>query len=319
MPVNGVADSAVTFLYRGFYGLVNANRNGLRFPIDPNYYRKLSFKMSSSAAGENVQVYWFHRPLGDPAGTGMGVKFLGNTTGGNQVYTSDMAVGTTSGEVWNSALVRGLRIDPNSIQTGTQVSFDWVRLTPMDGTPGAAMHTITWSGGSGTSTIDVVDSEGTVIAIASGVSGASYAWNYGVLPPGAYTLRVNRGGVTATRAFSINAPPILQVLDPDDKGGADWATDVLHNPWDMAGPPDVVAVERNQRELWQRRLPRRQQRVWRPGAYLLTTGNNGTPIDSKRYRYLSFDLRDRRRLRSRARLRRACLSGDRRPPPTAIR
>ena len=26
-------------------------------------------------------------------------------------------------------LVRGLRIDPNSGQTGQQISFDWIRLT----------------------------------------------------------------------------------------------------------------------------------------------------------------------------------------------
>src|SRR6185369_6823206 len=54
----GVADTSLAFLYRGFYGLVNPGRNGMRYPVDPNWYRKLSFKMSSGAVGENVQVYW---------------------------------------------------------------------------------------------------------------------------------------------------------------------------------------------------------------------------------------------------------------------
>ena len=33
-PSGGAPDSAVTFLYRGFYGLVNPGRNGMKFPID---------------------------------------------------------------------------------------------------------------------------------------------------------------------------------------------------------------------------------------------------------------------------------------------
>jgi hypothetical protein len=291
VPVNGAVDSAVTFFYRGFYGIINANRNGLRYPIDPNFYRKLSFKMSSSAAGENVYAYWFHRPLGDPGGQGLGNRFLGNTTGANQIFVNDLGVAGATGEAWNAAVVRGLRIDPNSAQTGAQVSFDWVRLTPADGAPGAAMHTITWSGGSGTSIIDVTDAAGTVMTIATGVTATSFAWNYGVLPPGAYTLRVRRGSATATQAFSINNPPILKVTDPDESGGADFATDVLRNPWDMAGAPDVLATSNVTSPSYSNGFFHgNSNTTGDPSVFLFGQGNNGTPIDSKRYRYLSFDL-----------------------------
>jgi hypothetical protein len=285
------ADAGLAFLYRGFYGLPNPGRNGVRFPIDPNAYRKLSFKMSSTAVGENVQLYWFHRSQGDPAGDGFGVRFAGATTGGEQVFVADMITANAGGEAWNSALVRGLRIDPNSGQTGQQISFDWIRLTAPDGAAGAAMHTISWTGGSGNSTIEVVDAGGAVITVATGVTGTSFAFNYGVLPPGAYTLRVRRGTAAAvTRAFSINNPPILRVTDPDESGGADYATDVLHNAWDMAGPPDVAATANVAAGSYSGGQFHATNTSGDAALIMLNASNNGTPIDSKRYRYLTFDL-----------------------------
>jgi hypothetical protein len=290
--IGGTADSSIAFLYRGFYGLVNPGRNGMKFPIDPNAYRKLSFKMSSTAAGENVQVYWYHRPLGDPAGVGFGMRFAGGTTGGEQIFSIDLADATNSGEPWNAALVRGFRVDPNSAQTGQQISFDWVRLTAADGAPGAAMHTITWTGGSGSATIDVIDAAGTVMPIASGITATSYAWNYGVLPPGSYTLRIRRGTSAAvTQAFRINAPPIVRLLNPDDTGGADYATDVLRNPWDMAGAPDVIFTSNIGGASYSGGFFHgTSNTTGDPSVFLLNQSNNGTPIDSRKYRYLSFDL-----------------------------
>jgi hypothetical protein len=286
----GAADSSIAFLYRGFYGLVNPGRNGMRFPIDPNAFRKLSFKMSSTAAGENVQIYWFHQPLGDPAGVGLGVRYAGNTSGGDQIFTVDLAAQTVSGEPWNSALVRGFRIDPNSIQTGQQVSFDWVRLTAADGAAAAAMHTITWSGGSGTSTIEVVDAAGTVMTIATGVTATSFAWNYGVLPPGAYTLRVRRGTAIASQAFSINNPPVLRVTDPDLSGGADFGNEVIGNAWDMSGPPDIVALQNATGSYSGNFFHGTSDTSGDPGLWFVNQINNARPIDSTKYRYLTFDL-----------------------------
>jgi hypothetical protein len=287
----GAVDSSIALLYRGFYSLVNPGRNGLRFPIDSNWYRKLSFKMSSGVAGETVQVYWYHRPTGDPAGDGIGLRYAGATTVGDQIFTVDLAAATVAGEPWNSALVRGFRIDPNSSQTGQQISFDWVRLTSADGTAGAAMHTITWTGGSGTTTIEVVDAAGTVMTVATGVTATSFAWNYGVLPPGAYTLRVRQGTApVATRAFSINALPVFRITDPDDTGGADFATDVLHNPWDMAGPPDIAGILNASGSYANSNFNGTSNASGDPVLYLLNGSNNSTPIDSKRFRYISFDL-----------------------------
>ncbi len=49
--------------------------------------------------------------------------------------------------------------------------------------------------------------------------------------------RLHRADASATPVSA----PIVQVLSPSDEGGADYAT-VSGNPWDMAGPDDVVST-----------------------------------------------------------------------------
>ncbi len=43
----GAADTSISFLHRGYWGLINPGKNGRNFPIDTNRYRKLAFRMSS--------------------------------------------------------------------------------------------------------------------------------------------------------------------------------------------------------------------------------------------------------------------------------
>ncbi len=71
------------------------------------------------------------------------------------------------------------------------------------------------------------------------VPSTGFNWNYGVLPPGNYRLRVRVGAAEAIQAFSINNPPAIRVTDPSRVTGEDYATSVLGNPWDMDGPEDV--------------------------------------------------------------------------------
>ena len=236
----------LSFLYRGFEDAINPGRTGLRYPVDPNVYKKIAFKMSSGPT-TNYQfprVYWFHRAfnLVDPA---FGVRFVGATDAGNtpstKIYEADLTQSLAGGAAWTTNLVRGLRIDLNTDQFGQQVFFSWVRLTRSDTDP-AAVHTpITWSAAGPTSTIDVVEADGTVLNVAN-VSGSSgtYDWKYGALPPGSYTLKITSGATISTQAFDINTPPSFTILDPDETGGDDFATTVLNNPWDMSDPADVV-------------------------------------------------------------------------------
>jgi hypothetical protein len=130
------------------------------------------------------------------------------------------------------------------------------------------------------------------------VSGSSFTWNYGVLPPGVYTLRVTRGGSVGNSTFRVNAPPTLQITDPDETGGQDFASSVLGNPWDMNDGGDIGTVAQD--HLISRTFSGGQFHgvsdgvpvaisqdgipVGDPIVYPLT--NNGV-VNTSRYRYLT--------------------------------
>jgi hypothetical protein len=230
-------------LQRPYYTTVNPGRTGRRFPIDPAVYSKLAFKMTSGSSNQFPRVYWFHNELGDPAGDASGSRLVPENNlpapSGTNIFVVDLnKTGSNyfNGVTWGAGAVKGFAMFPNSSQVGYPVQFDWVRLTPADTHPAVANLHITWTGTSSNVTIQVVDASNTTLTVATGVNGLSYDWNYGVLPPGAYTLKVG----TASRAFTINTPPSIQITDPDETGGDDFATAVLANAWDMADQHDVV-------------------------------------------------------------------------------
>ena len=140
---------------------------------------------------------------------------------------------------WAIGLVRGLRIDPNAFNAVENVFLYWIRLTPSANSPLAAKQTITWTG-SGAATITVRDnSDGSVFPVVSNLSANSYLWNYGVLAPGSYTLIVTNASGSGSATFSINNPPSIELTDPSVTSGADYATTVLGNPWDMSSAADI--------------------------------------------------------------------------------
>src|SRR5450759_686979 len=117
-----------------------------------------------------------------------------------------------------------------------------------------------------------------------------------ILPPGAYQLRVTTGSSSATTNFSINNPPLIQVIDPNATGGADdYATTVLGNPWDMnsaadiqitgsdhitgltfsPGPPSLLNATNTTND---------------PNITLLNQANNAVPIDTTKYRFLTYTM-----------------------------
>ena len=123
------------------------------------------------------------------------------------------------------------RLDTPSITTGSG--------SPRRQSPCCRHAADPWYGGSGTVDVQVLDAAGTPLTIATDFSGTSFNWNYGVLPPGSYTLRIWRGGLSVDRTFRINAPPTLRITDPDETGGEDFATTALGNAWDMSDGNDV--------------------------------------------------------------------------------
>ena len=301
------SDSGIGLLHRGFYTIINPGKNGRNFPINTSKYKKLAFRISYSIADEQPQVIWFHNPWNDPAsvssgglGASIGVQFPGRATAGYQVLVLDMTrtdagVPWTAADLNGSTNVVGLRIDPDSGTVANQVSLDWVRLTAADNDTanGAAMQSISWSGGSGTSTIDLYDAAGSTrlftIASALSPSTTSYNWNYGVIPPGSYRLRVTRGGVAGPmKAFTINNPPIIHVTDPDETGGQDYATTVMGNAWNMDSLNDVLTYLNITAPSIVNGEYTATNTNGDPNLELLNT--SASPIDTSKYRYLTYTL-----------------------------
>src|SRR5262249_28713776 len=235
------AGANVAFLQRPWYQINNPGRTGHTFPIDSTKYTKLAIKMTSPLTDQFPRLYWFQQEIGEPGDTA-GTRYIEENNlpspPGTNIFVIDMTLFTPAGVPnWNAAPVKGFSLYPNSSNVTNNVSVDWVRLTAADTRPEASKMTIAWTGGTGTVNATVSEgSTGTTFTIATGLagSGGSLQWNYGVLPPGSYTLRVG----TASRAFTVNGPPIVKVTDPDETGGEDFATTVLGNPWDMADAND---------------------------------------------------------------------------------
>ena len=254
--VAGVVDSQFKVLNRGFYNAVHPLNeiSGRQFPIDTSTYTRLSFKLkTSSSPGAVTNVYWFRTMVSDPSnssypgGDSFGVKFAGQTVpGAPKIFTVDLPGTPQAGQPWGGAQVLGLRLGLTNSAAGNAVQYDWIRLTN-----GADVLPITWTSSvsSGTWSITATEgsstqfnSDGTIYTIASGLTGSTRSFNfqYGVLPPGSYTLRIaNSGGASATQTFIINDPPRLRVTSPDRTGGADFATAVIGDRWDLANAADV--------------------------------------------------------------------------------
>ena len=266
------AGNLVPLLFRGGAGLVNTGRTGAvdAFAIPTATYGKLAIKMRLGddpllvGLPNQLLAVWYHRPYGaagelDNAGqVGFGIP-----TAGWVIYTLDLEnrqwtapdgtlrldvndvqspLGGTPAAYRKSALARGFFIRATS-QPGVNipVDVDWVRLTARDGTAGASMMTINYTGCAGAYTLRIADADANfAVTNGAGAGGGSIAFNYGILAPGSYSMTLTCGGQTSPAVpFVVNTPPAVTVINPDEAGGADFATDVLSNPWDMADAADV--------------------------------------------------------------------------------
>jgi hypothetical protein len=293
MSVNGGNDSSVMVLSPGLYDVaLNPGRNGRNFPIDSSKYQVLSFKLYSSAT-EDPQIWWFHNPANHPSGLGLGGRVAPRTSPGTQIVVADLTQSLLTGySPWTSGVVRGLRIDPNALNAVEDVLFYWVRLTPAASSPLAAKQTISWNG-SGPATITARDnSDGTVFPVISNLSANSYLWNYGVLAPGSYTLTVTNASGSGSATFTINNPPSIDVTNPSATSGDDYATTVLGNAWDMSSNADIqlTGLDNLTGVSFSGGVLHATNTTADPIVTLLYNTNNSVPIDTSRFRYLTYRL-----------------------------
>ena len=136
------------------------------------------------------------------------------------------------------------------------------------------------------------NSDGTTYVVASNVTSNSYLWYYGFLPPGSYTLIVTNSSGSGSAVFSINNPPSIAVTDPSPTSGEDYATTVLGNPWDMNDASDIQLTGSDyltNLSFSGGRL-HATNTINDPNVTLLFNSNNSVPIDTSRYRYLTWRL-----------------------------
>lgn len=294
---NASSDPGIGLLYMGGIGIPNPGRNGQRFPIETGTYSKLSFRLkATNTPGSPAAVHWHFGGLGSPLGTGSALS-AGLVTNGERVYQIDLVAGHGAGGTFTSrSQVVGLRLDPINEASQASIELDWVRLTASDAQTPAKMPIATTC--SGAKTVDVLDGVTSTRVLADSGTGGSF--NYGIFPSGSYTLRVTCNGRSADVPFVINDPPRVTVLQPDERGGADYATIIRGNPWDMDDAADVAGVSNLDQGGF---VPApdggvmlRARNVLNPNPSItgdpnlfLLNGEGATrPIASTRYRYLTF-------------------------------
>lgn len=319
------ADSNITLLYRADAQALNPGRSGARYPIETSLYQKLAVKMRITGAPTPAVAvaYWYHSSLLEPnwmnrAGAGSLAPQIPAGTS-TQVYTLDLPqaspVHAPGARYTAEALVKALRLDP--LDPAAQgVEIDWVRLTTSNAHPSAAIMPVSLAGCSSLQSLTVVDAAGTAAVISDLLgSGSNRSFNYGIFPPGAYTVRANcTNGTSPNAAFTINTPPVVTVIDPDETGdpSTDYALQARSGDrWDFeqatdlrrgfnvtttggacpsTGPCGIVAADAPGTGSMLRLSS--DLNVGDPGLEFLDGAL--VPLNSRRHSILSFALRNRR-------------------------
>lgn len=211
-------------------------RDGMINPINTGKYRYLSMRVYSSVPSD-FWIYWFY----NQTWTSLGVDNHFVDAGWNTIR-----IDLGSNPSWTGAPV-GLRLDPSG-QSGVDFQIDWIKLHEA---PTASNYTsISWDDSSpgGTTELyldnDSNSSNGNLGVIATPTSNATNTlnWDASDHPAGSYYIYARKSGVNSASAgsFEIRRPALLQILEPDEKGGEDYATAVTGDPWDMNSISDLV-------------------------------------------------------------------------------
>lgn len=203
---------------------------------------------AQGARASDGQLMWTSRTIYDSP-TSVAGSFA--VYGGWQIYLLDIpSLGLAAGTAWQGS-VGSLRLDP-TVVAGQVIDIDWARLVTND-TQG--MRTITWSGGGavdiyldtdtneGNGTLGLIARNGTTLS--RGVTGGSFAFQPGALPPGNYYVAMRAAGTANALRYSpgyyqVEGVPTLKFTSPTPEGSADdFATTQLGNAWDMNHVSDV--------------------------------------------------------------------------------
>jgi len=227
-------DPALHPLFPGYEGVVFNGRDGFINRIDTKKYNRFSIRFYTSRAS-SAQLFWFY----DQRWQNFGVETV-HTEPGWHTYVID----PTWGGKWTGTPI-GLRFDPTTL-AGVDIKIDWMRLYKQtnrevelawtDQNPGDAvdiyLDTDTDPNNGNEEFLDTIDSQ----------SDNSFVWDPSAYQPGSYYFYIDKPGapgVAYSRPVVIDRTPLLEIVDPDEKGAEDYATAVTGDPWDMGQRSDV--------------------------------------------------------------------------------
>ena len=256
-------------------------RDGMINRISTAKYRYLSVRIYSSRATA-FTVIWFY----NQTWTSLGSQGQAINAGWNTI-TLDLG----SNPNWTGAPV-GLRIDP-AIHSGVDFQIDWMKLHEAPTASNAV--TVNWDDSSPGGTTDIyIDNDSNsnngnlgLLGQPSSNSNNSVNMDTSDYPAGSYYVYARKSGVNSTPAgpFKIQSPALIDVIQPDEKGGQDYASAVTGDPWDMNSISDL-SIYLNMTNMNFNGVFSYTNTNADPNFYLRV----GAPIDTDKYHRVNFKM-----------------------------
>lgn len=220
-------------LFPGYRDAAPIGRDGGANKIETSKYDSVSVRMYSSRR-TTAQVLWFYNAIWTDLGSANIYVFPGWHT-----YNIDLSANSK----WTGRPI-GMRFDP-TYHPGVDFKVDWIRLHKKNPRRVILSWTDTNPGVNTEIYLDKDNDRGNgnmeLLTTVTGAATNSFAWDPGPFEPGSYYLYIKHAGGSGVYAprIRINRAPLIRVLNPDERGGQDYARAETGNAWDMNDAADL--------------------------------------------------------------------------------
>jgi|GEM_PF-2067076 len=258
-------------------------------PFDPAYHH-LTLRMCSNSSSK-MFVRW-HRNLSFADRDYGGTSFQ-NVEAGCKFYSFDLnndrnpGVGTFA---WSQGGFYSIAVLPVN-EPGIEVMIDYATLSPQ---PAGVAVTVSWTQADEPVELSVSNTpDGThATSVADGLTGGSYQWRTPNLAPGDYFLigETASGRHLTVPVLTVDAPPRGVLLAPSYTSGPDYATTVVKNRWDMSNSTDISLALGSTGKSFSGGVFQATSLAKNPTGDPVVFLRVTTPINTKRYRYLTYRM-----------------------------
>ena len=244
---NASTSGYVSLVFPGYHGALPFGRDGVVKPLGGHYYTHAAVRLySGSGSNMGGALFWdrCYRSYTDVCrGEHQWVVKPGWHT--YVLPLRDLTGGQTHGWNGNVSALR-LAVGPS---TNTNFAVDWVRVyrpsTPdtrvswTNPSPGSTA-TLYWDNDTNPGNNTRQNAGWGVVGTSNSSSGTT-SFPIGAYPAGTYYFYTGANGrySEVSRPLRSIPTPLLQILDPDEAGGEDYATAKRRDPWDMNQRSDV--------------------------------------------------------------------------------